>query len=107
MADENEIDRSKIVPHLLRVFWRVNRHNPVHEYKDVSKGKYPSNEIQIYTWPDATLRELTDLLKSTVRSLKCVANLLILQYHHLYAPSSPPHFSHGQYDDDNGDMTLY
>ena len=65
-AKENEIDRSKSCPHLLRLFWKNNRNNPQLEYKSVSLGKFPSNEIQIYTWPDATLREISDLLKSTV-----------------------------------------
>ena len=61
-----EIDRSKACPHLLRLFWRSNRNNSQIEYKSVAEGKFPQNEIQIYTWPDATLREICDLLKSTV-----------------------------------------
>ena len=61
-----EIDRSKACPHLLRLFWRSNRNNSQIEYKSVADGKFPQNEIQIYTWPDATLREICDLLKSTV-----------------------------------------
>jgi histone deacetylase complex subunit SAP18 len=46
----------------------MNRHNPTHEYKtsDCSPPLFPQNELQLYTWSDATLRELTDLLKSTV-----------------------------------------
>jgi histone deacetylase complex subunit SAP18 len=27
------------------------------------RGKEPKDEVQIYTWRDATLRELTDLMK--------------------------------------------
>jgi histone deacetylase complex subunit SAP18 len=65
-AVEIEIDRSKACPHLLRLFWKSNRNNPQLEYKSVAHGKFPANEIQIYTWPDATLREISDLLKSTV-----------------------------------------
>lgn len=63
-----EIDRSVRVPFLLRVFWRMNRHNPTHEYKttDGRSASFPLNEVQMYTWSDATLRELTELLKSTV-----------------------------------------
>ena len=26
-------------------------------------GRSPRDEVQVYTWPDATLRELTDLVK--------------------------------------------
>ena len=65
-SEQKEIDRSKSCPHLLRLFWKSNRNNPQLEYKSVAHGKYPPNEIQIYTWPDATLREIGDLLKSTV-----------------------------------------
>lgn len=65
-SEQKEIDRSKSCPHLLRLFWKNNRNNPQLEYKSVAHGKYPQNEIQIYTWPDATLREIGDLLKSTV-----------------------------------------
>lgn len=27
------------------------------------RGHEPKDEVQVYTWPDATLRELTDLVK--------------------------------------------
>jgi histone deacetylase complex subunit SAP18 len=30
---------------------------------DYSRGGTPSNELQIYTWTDATLKELTSLVK--------------------------------------------
>jgi hypothetical protein len=26
----------------------------------------PNNEVQIYTWPDASIREITDLLKDVI-----------------------------------------
>lgn len=29
------------------------------------RGKEPKDEVQIYTWKDATLRELTDLVMHT------------------------------------------
>ncbi|XP_013411007.1 histone deacetylase complex subunit SAP18 [Lingula anatina] len=54
------IDREKTCPLLLRVFCSTGRHNPVSEY---SRGNTPSNELQIYTWMDATLKELTNLVK--------------------------------------------
>ena len=57
------IDREKVCPFLLRCFWRLEGHNAVSEYTQASKGILPSNEMQIYTWPDATLRELTDLIQ--------------------------------------------
>ena len=36
------------------------------DYKDSGHGTVPQNEIQIYTWPDATLREITDLVKDVI-----------------------------------------
>jgi len=57
-----KIDREKVVPLLLRVFTKTGGH---HESEDFSKrGKEPvKDEVQIYTWKDATLKELTDLIK--------------------------------------------
>ncbi len=36
------------------------------DYRDSAFGNVPKDEIQIYTWPDATLREITDLLKDVI-----------------------------------------
>lgn len=59
-ADEN-IDREKKCPLLLRVFINTSgRHYHPSEY---SRGNVPSKEVQIYTWNDASLKELTALVK--------------------------------------------
>lgn len=47
-------------PLLLRVFCSTGRHHGLSEF---SHGSTPSNELQIYTWQDATLRELTTLVR--------------------------------------------
>lgn len=47
-------------PLLLRVFCNTGRHHAIQEY---ARGEVPSNELQIYTWQDATLRELTALVR--------------------------------------------
>ncbi|CAH0775395.1 unnamed protein product [Bemisia tabaci] len=57
---EKPVDREKTCPLLLRVFCNVGRHNNINDY---NRGSVPSNELQIYTWMDATLRELTSLVK--------------------------------------------
>lgn len=57
---EKGIDREKTCPLLLRVFCTTGRHNLPAEY---TRGNVPQNELQIYTWMDATLRELTSLVK--------------------------------------------
>jgi histone deacetylase complex subunit SAP18 len=36
------------------------------DYKDAALGTLPANEVQIYTWPDASLREITDLVKDVI-----------------------------------------
>lgn len=52
---------SQTCPLLLRVFVSTaGRHHSVGEY---FRGKTPSNELQIYTWLDATLKELTSLVR--------------------------------------------
>ncbi|XP_034253812.1 histone deacetylase complex subunit SAP18 [Thrips palmi] len=57
---EKPVDREKTCPLLLRVFCRNGRHNSPEDY---SRGNVPVNESQIYTWMDATLREITCLMK--------------------------------------------
>jgi histone deacetylase complex subunit SAP18 len=60
------LDREKICPLLLRCFWKDGEGNVAADYKDCGHGTVPANEIQIYTWADATLRELSDLVKDVI-----------------------------------------
>ncbi|KAL9231059.1 hypothetical protein vseg_006327 [Gypsophila vaccaria] len=55
------VDREKTCPLLLRVFTKVGGHHTNEDF--AVRGKEPKDEVQIYTWKDATLRELTDLVK--------------------------------------------
>ncbi|XP_072377199.1 histone deacetylase complex subunit SAP18 [Diabrotica undecimpunctata] len=55
------VDRQKVCPFLLRVF--VSSNGSHHKPADYIKGNTPQNELQIYTWKDATLHELTQLVK--------------------------------------------
>ncbi|XP_015908795.1 histone deacetylase complex subunit SAP18 [Parasteatoda tepidariorum] len=57
---ELSVDREKTCPLLLRVFLSKGRH---HSLSDFQRGNVPPNELQIYTWLDATLKELTSLVK--------------------------------------------
>ncbi|KAL8159291.1 hypothetical protein V2J09_000828 [Rumex salicifolius] len=55
------VDREKTCPLLLRVFTKIGG---LHDKEEFSvRGKEPKDEVQIYTWKDATLRELADLVK--------------------------------------------
>jgi len=63
-----EINREKICPFLLKVFYKENEFNFL---DDFNNGIYPQNrELHIYTWMDASLRELTSLIKDAVESTK-------------------------------------
>nr|XP_023876865.1 histone deacetylase complex subunit SAP18-like isoform X1 [Quercus suber]XP_023876866.1 histone deacetylase complex subunit SAP18-like isoform X2 [Quercus suber] len=55
------VDREKTCPLLLRVFTKNGSHHGEEDF--AVRGKEPKDEVQIYTWKDATLRELTDLVK--------------------------------------------
>ncbi|KAI5647323.1 hypothetical protein M9H77_33328 [Catharanthus roseus] len=55
------VDREKTCPLLLRVFTKIGSHHTDGDF--AVRGKEPKEEVQIYTWLDATLRELTDLVK--------------------------------------------
>lgn len=48
----------------------MQKHHSVVEYRKVSQDIYPPQEVQIYTWPDATLREITELLKDAIISMR-------------------------------------
>jgi len=59
----NEINREKVCPLLLRVFPKIGGHHQISDFQ--VKGKEPlDDEVQVYTWKDATLRELTELVKA-------------------------------------------
>jgi len=57
-----KVDREKTCPLLLRVFTKLNGHHEKEEFAE--HGKEPvGDEVQIYTWKDATLKELTELIR--------------------------------------------
>lgn len=58
--EEKVVDREKTCPLLLRVFLSKGRPHQISEY---GRGNLPPNELQIYTWQDATLEELSGLVK--------------------------------------------
>ncbi|XP_075242835.1 histone deacetylase complex subunit SAP18-like [Convolutriloba macropyga] len=57
---EKTVDREKTCPLLLRVFTSYHRHNRLDEFE---RGNTPPVELKIYTWMDATLKELSSLIK--------------------------------------------
>jgi len=67
MNDKNsvqEINREKICPFLIRLFYKENEINLLEE---MNSGRFPTiRELHIYTWMDASLRELTMLIRDSV-----------------------------------------
>ncbi|XP_070569145.1 histone deacetylase complex subunit SAP18-like [Ptychodera flava] len=58
---QKSVDREKTCPLLLRVFCNYNSHHRLTEYGRANM--VPANELQIYTWLDASLKELSSLVK--------------------------------------------
>lgn len=56
------MDRSRTCPFLLRIFRKIGGHHGIQAFAE--RGKEPVEcELQVYAWPDVTLRELADLIK--------------------------------------------
>ncbi|CAM9359185.1 unnamed protein product, partial [Choristocarpus tenellus] len=55
----------QVCPLLLRCFWRPNQHHRAEEFGGMG-GPLPKDELQIYTWPDATMREIATLIQDVV-----------------------------------------
>lgn len=58
--EQPKVDREKTCPLLLRVFTCQGRH---HRPDEFTRNSYPPDELQVYTWMDATLSELMTLIK--------------------------------------------
>ncbi|KAK9804922.1 hypothetical protein WJX72_012184 [[Myrmecia] bisecta] len=63
-ASQPAVDREKTCPLLLRVFTKLGGHHRLEDYQH--RGQEPADETQIYTWMDASLSELTDLVKEVM-----------------------------------------
>eukprot|EP00930_Biecheleria_cincta_P054145 TRINITY_DN4007_c0_g1_i1.p1 TRINITY_DN4007_c0_g1~~TRINITY_DN4007_c0_g1_i1.p1 ORF type:complete len:218 (+),score=43.71 TRINITY_DN4007_c0_g1_i1:89-742(+) len=56
------LDRARTCPFLLRIFRKIGGHHGIDAFRE--RGKEPvDEELQVYSWPDVTLRELVDLIK--------------------------------------------
>ncbi|KAJ3343617.1 Histone deacetylase complex subunit sap18 [Gonapodya sp. JEL0774] len=55
----NPVDREKVCPYLLRIFVREGGFPSM---QDLDEGRTPDTEVRLYSWPDATLREIASLL---------------------------------------------
>merc|ERR1719473_2653972 len=67
--DRQAIDREKVCPCLLRGFVQEGRHHSPRDYSFQSPGRAPTHkEVQIYTWGDATLKEMMTLIQTVNQS---------------------------------------
>lgn len=64
------VDRTKTTPFLLRLFYRQNVFHSPSEFTTVPITQtLAQSSLQLYTWPDATLSELTSLVASAMPDL--------------------------------------
>ena len=61
-----KVDRQTAAPFLLKLFYRQQ---DFHRLEEFTPSRQPSQYVQIYTWPDCTLRELSHCLTSSLRRL--------------------------------------
>ncbi|KAF3940078.1 hypothetical protein ABW19_dt0201119 [Dactylella cylindrospora] len=61
-----KVDRHLTTPFLLKVFYKVNSFHRLDDFRSTSQ---PSSLVEVYTWKDCTLSELTTLLLSALPSL--------------------------------------
>ncbi|KAG2205932.1 hypothetical protein INT46_002223 [Mucor plumbeus] len=57
------VDREKDCPFLLRIFYRNGGHNLNNQY---TVDSVPSEELSIYTWKNATLEEIAQLIEQII-----------------------------------------
>jgi len=57
-----KLDRDVLCPFLLRVFWKLGEPVTLESVRHRMEDQQP-DEIRLYTWLDATLGEVTQLLK--------------------------------------------
>jgi len=72
------LDREKVCPLLLRVFYKLGGHHRSEDFN--RRGREPEEEVQIYTWRDATLRELADLLKEVHQAARQKTSVLVFAF---------------------------
>ncbi|KAK6346407.1 hypothetical protein TWF730_010733 [Orbilia blumenaviensis] len=61
-----KVDRHLTTPFLLKVFYKVNSFHRLDDFRSTSQ---PSSFVEVYTWKDCSLAELTTLLLSALPSL--------------------------------------
>ena len=79
--------RDKIPPFLLRIFLQKGNHLQEKTLTGIlngSKTRGTEDELQVYTWRDATLRELADLILDVVPETREFEKCLVLNFRLVY-----------------------
>jgi len=63
------LDRAKTCPFLLKVYPKINGEHSLKQFSNPDKDLL-SDEINLYTWMDANLKEIADLLKEFIPQAK-------------------------------------
>ncbi|KAI8362034.1 Sin3 associated polypeptide p18-domain-containing protein [Mortierella sp. GBAus27b] len=79
-----EIDREKLCPFLLRMYYSRGAHHRTEVYSPMSTPPQ-SSELRLYTWKNATLGEITSLVKQAIPDLVIQAGPgAQLSFRHMY-----------------------
>ncbi|KAF8932496.1 Histone deacetylase complex subunit sap18 [Haplosporangium gracile] len=62
------VDREKLCPFLLKMFYKQGEHHRVDQYKPTSLPP-KSSELQLYTWKNATMGEIASLIQQAIPDL--------------------------------------
>ncbi|KAG0295541.1 mtDNA inheritance, partitioning of the mitochondrial organelle [Linnemannia gamsii] len=62
------VDREKLCPFLLKMFYKQGEHHRVDQYKPTSLPP-KSSELQLYTWKNATMGEIASLVQQAIPDL--------------------------------------
>jgi histone deacetylase complex subunit SAP18 len=66
-AASQRLDRDKTCPFLLRLFFKEGRS---HRSEEFEGANLPSEELNIYTWMDANLREISEYVQKEIESCR-------------------------------------
>jgi histone deacetylase complex subunit SAP18 len=63
------------------VFWKLNGHHSLDDFNNAANLPQ-DDQVQIYTWKDATLREITELIQQVVP--ESASEHVTLEFHAIY-----------------------
>jgi hypothetical protein len=70
MEVDFELDRGRITPTLLRTFCWQGEESALCSRYDLVPIKFPSAEAYLYVWPDASAREIAEMVKTVYPAAK-------------------------------------